>query len=288
MKVYVLGIAQGVQRTHWFEPLDGDSGPYGLIGPNATKRPSYLALANIIKHVGTRPRYYGWTLLNDKHYAFVFAGPQGMVMIAWAQPGSPDTVQLGAAMNVIDPQTGASRSVEAVQLTNSPLIIKPSQDVPAWAASAWANASKPFPWGGDYSDATSVSLTASADRGLHAGVASVRLVAGEPARDASLSAVQAFTVDPNFLSYTTRPIRITAEVRRNGSAGAGFNLKYESTTGTKGIGWNAVPAGDAWSTMSWVLNDAQFVGKWGYHFTFDSDSTQYSGYSIRSVTVTKL
>jgi hypothetical protein len=100
---------------------------------------------------------------------------------------------------------------------------------------------------------------------------------------------QSFSVDPNFSSYTTVPIKVTAVVRRNGADSAGFNLKYESKTGWKGSGsWYTVPGSDQWYTQEWTLTDAQFVGKWGYNFSFDSDSTQYSKYSIKSVTVMKL
>lgn len=38
---------------------------------------------------------------------------------------------------------------------------------------------------------------------------------------------------------------------------------------------------------TWVIKDPQFVGKWGTHFAFDSDSTQNSAYSVLSVTVSK-
>jgi len=34
-----------------------------------------------------------------------------------------------------------------------------------------------------------------------------------------------------------------------------------------------------------MIDDPQFVGKWGYHFSFDSDSTTFSGHSLKSVTV---
>ena len=88
--------------------------------------------------------------------------------------------------------------------------------------------------------------------------------------------------------YEMEPIKITAVLRRNGEKGAGFNLKYESTTGVKGAeGWYTIPAGAQWTTRTWTIPDPQFVGKWGYHFSFDSDSTQNSNYSLVSVTVTK-
>ena len=45
VKAYVLGLAQGVLRIHWFEPIDGDSGPFGLIAGGSgsgSRRPSVL------------------------------------------------------------------------------------------------------------------------------------------------------------------------------------------------------------------------------------------------------
>jgi len=107
-------------------------------------------------------------------------------------------------------------------------------------------------------------------------------------RSTSASSGTSFTVDPNFSSYTTAPLQITAVVRRSGIDAAGFNLKYEATSGWKSTGsWYGVPGSDQWYTQTWTLTDAQFVGKWGYQFMFDSDSTQNSKYRIQSVTVAK-
>ena len=53
-------------------------------------------------------------------------------------------------------------------------------------------------------------------------------------------------------------------------------------------GWNSVPGADKWYTLSWTISDDEFVGNWGYHFSFDSDSTNYSRYYLQQVTVTNL
>lgn len=68
-------------------------------------------------------------------------------------------------------------------------------------------------------------------------------------------------------------------LRRNGAESAGFK--------STGMGYT-ISEGDDWVVASWDIEDLQVVGKWGYNFAFDSDSTQHSRYSIRSVTVTKL
>jgi hypothetical protein len=291
VKAYVLGLAQGVRRIHWFEGIDGDSGPFGLIAGNtgsAPKRPSYTALAQLIKALGQTPRFAGWLLLDGKHYGFVFEGPEGAVLATWAGPGVRAKAGFGAKVRLVRPQSGEASETDAVELTNSPLLAVGVP--PALVAEARANLGRPFPWGGDYTGAVSVSWEApGTERGLHpVGRGKAITLDGKEARDVSASSGQSFTVDPNFLSYTPTPITITAVFRRNGEKAAGFNLKYESTAGWRGTGgWITVPPGSEWVTKTWTIKDPQFVGKWGVHFGFDSDSTQHSSYSLLRVTVAK-
>jgi hypothetical protein len=178
--------------------------------------------------------------------------------------------------------------VDAYEMTPAPVILvgPPS----SFVSLARDNMKRAFPWGGDFSNAMSIAYTASApDQGLHPlGARNIVQIAGGPALDASASASQNFTVDPNFSSYATSPLRITAVLRRSGAEAAGFNLKYEAVSGWKSTGsWYGIPGSDQWYAQSWLITDAQLVGKWGYHFAFDSDSIQNSRYVIQSVTVTK-
>ena len=291
LKAYVLSLAQGIHRIHWFEGIDGDSGPFGLIAGNnaaAPKRISYTALTQLIKALGQKPRSVGWVLLDGKHYGFMFDGAEGPVLATWAGPGVTAKVAFGAKVRVVQPRSGEGSEAESVDLTNSPVLIL--RVPPKLVAEAKANVGKPFPWGGDFTGAASVSWEApGAEKGLHAiGRAKIVTLDGKEARDISSAVGQGFTVDPNFLSYTTVPIKITAVLRRNGEKWAGFNFRYESTSGWKGgEGWYTVPPGAQWTTKTWTIKDPQFVGKWGTHFSFDSDSTQNSAYSLLSVTVTK-
>lgn len=292
LKSYTMGIAQGAARVHWFEPLDGDSGPFGLIGSDGKKRPSYFALESLIVYLGQRPRYVGWLLLNELHHAFLFESAQGPVAIAWAGPDSARTIALPGGSSVADPVAGGVRTATSLTLTNIPAIILLPKAETTWTTQAAANKASPFPWNGDYSRATGIDLQApgglTGERGLHLVTPPVlRAVGAEMALDAAQRAITSFAVDPNFLSYTSRPVRITAVVRRNSATAAGFNLKYESRSGPKSVGWNTLPSHNQWSTLSWTLDAPQFVGKFGFHFSFDSDSTQHSNYSIRSVSVTK-
>ncbi len=287
VKVFVLSLAQGVKRIHWFEGIDGDSGPFGLIAGNngnAPKRLSFTAMTQMIKILGHAPKPAGWLVQDGKHFAFAFEGAEGPVLAAWAAYGTTSKLSLGANVRVVQPRTGATSEAQEVELTNAPVFIL---GVPAAKlAEARAAAAKPFPWGGDYTGATSVSWDAvNGAKGLHP-IGEAKVVDG--ARDQSSTGGQAFTVDPNFLSYATVPIKITMVMRRNGEKAAGFNFGYESTSGFKGgFGWYTIPEGREWTTKTWTIKDPQFVGKFGYHFSVNSDSTQHSAYGIQSVTVTR-
>ena len=292
IKIYTMGLAQGAARIHWFEPLDGDSGPFGLIGPEGRQRPAHTALRTLSTHLGPQPRPLGWLLLAGQHHGFLFDGPQGLVLVAWSRPDSTATVALPAGSRVVDPLSGAARAATSLPLNTLPTLALLPREASDWVQQASANQTRPFPWHGDHSGARRIEFTApggeAGARGLHlVQEPTWRTLGTEPVLDAAPRATTSFTVDPNFLSYSPQPLRITAVVRRNSATAAGFNLKYESRSGTSSLGWNTVPAQGEWTTLSWSIADAQFVGKFGYHFSFDSDSTRHSGYSIRSVSVSK-
>jgi hypothetical protein len=197
-------------------------------------------------------------------------------------------------VTVIELLSGKREQTESLSLSNAPVLVLNLP--PSLVSEAEANKSQPFPWGGDYTHADAVSVTLGSpniEKGLHmvnADTSSKSVtVDGGPARDCSVGSGVAFTVDPNFVSYTHTPMQISAVVRSiSTNDHPGFNLKYESASGRKGIGWNFVPGTDRWYTLTWTLKDEEFVGNWGYHFSFDSDSKEHSNYYLQRVTVTKV
>ncbi len=256
IKAYSMGIAQGVGCIEWFEGRDGDSGPMGLLDQHGTPRLSYTALAQMIQHFGQHPKYLGWLLLNEKNYAFAFRGETGAVLVTWAAKGKPDRIDFGEPVQIVDPLTGHSIKTTRYELTTSPIFVLgcPKRLISA----ARANRTKPLPWGGDYSDASSVSVTMgqkTIEQGLHtasgADVATAVAAYGGSARSGDLPGGNVFSVDPNFLSYSQTPIEITVVVRRNpANDNAGFNLIYESTTGYKNLGWYTVPDNKEWHAIN--------------------------------------
>jgi hypothetical protein len=293
VKVYAMGIAQGVSCIQWFEAQEGGYA-MGLLDSGGHPTPAYTALSNLVAQLGPNPNWRGWLLLDDRNYGFVFQGASTSIMVAWAPPNSTNHVDFGQRVDILDPVGGHLIQSSVFSLSNAPVLVigLPSHLV----AQAETNRLRPFPWGGDYSGASAVSVTLGGpniEAGLHQlnpdASSTAVSVFGSSARDCSKGSAVAFTVDPNFLSYTRAAIKISAVVRKISPAdNPGFNLKYESATGRKGIGWNSVPGSDKWYTLSWVIVDDEFVGNWGYHFSFDSDSTNYSRYYLQQVTVTNL
>jgi hypothetical protein len=198
---------------------------------------------------------------------------------------------------MVDPLTGGVSLADRLALSEAPvLVLEVPEDV---LKEAQANKVKPLPWGGDYVDAQSVSITMAGDgrqieKGLHTlsgeSIAGAVVAYGGSARSGNVPGGNIFIVDPQFLSYTATPIEITAVVRRNpANDNAGFKLVYESTKGFKTAksGWYTVPDNKQWHTVRWEIDDAQFVNYWGYNFALESDGNQYNKYYLQSVTVTK-
>jgi hypothetical protein len=293
VKAYTMGIAQGVSCIHWFEGRDGDSGPMGLIDAQGAPRPAYAAMQRLIEHLGPRPGYLGWVLLEGRHYGFAFQGARGPVLVAWSRPKATGRLDFPAPTRVVDALTGETRTT----LSFAPaLVLDPPASLLTQAA---ANKGKPLDWGGDFTTAKSVSLRYAdgrpEPRGLHPlsgdAVAAAVAAYGGSARAGGVPGGNVFAVDPGFLSYSTQPIEITVVVRRNeANLNAGFKLVYESTSGLKTAkgGWYTVPDNRQWHVMRWRIDDAQFVNYWGYNFALESDGPKFSDYSLQSVTVTKL
>ncbi len=293
VKGYSMGIAQGVSYINWFEGRDGDSGPMGLLDDKGVPRPAYMAMKQMILHLGQHPQYLGWVLVDDWNYGFIFQGAKGPVLSTWAR-GAADHVKFGQPVDIVNPLTGTTSKADSYALTKAPiLVLNPPASL---VKQAQANKLLPLPWGGDLSKAKSVSITMEGDvaeNGLHTlsgdAIGASVLAYGGSGRAGNVPGGNAFVVDPQFLCYTATPIEIKVVVRRNpANDNAGFKLVYESTNGLKGGNWFTIPDNKQWHTISWKITDAQFVSMWGYNFTLESDGNQFNKYFIQSVTVTKL
>ena len=301
VKAYTMGIAQGVARIDWYEGKDGDSG-FGLLDASGNPRFAYTAMRSLTSALGTSPQSLGWLRFNggaDK--AFVFQGATTSVMAAWAPLHASDSITFSADVQVVNPLTGLAALLPAgmpLALTDAPVLIL---SVPAELLSqAQANKGSPFPWGGDYGNASSVSIqmgSENVESGLHQLNANQTskpvIVGGGLARlsnDSDADVYQTFEVDPNFISYGTSTLSITVVARRATDGPAGFNVGYESATGFQhntASGWWAIPGNDQWYTRTFTITDAEFDSKYGYNFSIHSDSPSNGAFYIQSVTVTR-
>lgn len=294
IKVYVMGIHQGVTCINYYEGMDGDSGPLGLLDAHCNPRPAYHALGRLIENVGRHPVSLGWVMLNDKHYGFMIQGAKGPVLATWATTAAPDQVNFGQDVQILDPTTGTTTKAANYNLTLSPILVL---NVPeTLVAQAKANKNKPLPWGGDYTKAKSVSVNFAdkyEEKGLHtmagASIAADVAAYGGGQRSGEIpKGGNVFYIDPNFLSYNTVPIEITAMVKRNDKGDkASISVEYESNKAIR-EGYaktqpQEIPEGAGWHKLTWKINDSQFVGTWGYHFRLNAGKIL-----VQSITVTKL
>ncbi|QDU55306.1 GH39 family glycosyl hydrolase [Aeoliella mucimassa] len=295
VKAYALSMAGGVECLMWFEGRDGDSGPMGLIDRDGNKRPVYNALSTLVHQLGAHPDYLGWVRIREQGLGFVFEGANGPAMIAWGQPGEPTELRMPNEMTVVQLASGESQQLRELSLGVTPVLFTELPDIIVNRAKA--NAKKPLDWGGDYTDAKEVSIEYGeqiVERGLHtrAGedIAKAVVAYGGSARAGSVPGGNAFIVDPGFLCYDTVPIEIELEVRRQEqNENAGFKLVYESPEGFKTAGgWYTIPDNKQWHTVTFRVDDPQFVNYWGYNFLLQSDGNVYNKYYIRKATVRKL
>lgn len=289
IKAYTMGLAQGMECIMWFEGMDGDSGPLGLLTGKGEKRPAYIALGELIKALGPDPKYVGWILLNEKHYGFVFDGPKGPVLVTWAATRETDTVDFGRPVEITNPLNAAGTKTATWPLTTVPVIVQGIS--PDLVSQAGANKLKPFPWGGDYTKAKEVSVTmgqTNIEKGLHTksaeSIARDVVAYGGGSREGSIPGGNVFIVDPNFLSYDKVPIEISMVVRRNeANDPAAITLEYESTGGYKKLAPQEIPDNTEWRTLTWKIDDPQFVNTWAFSFRVNSGK-----YFVQKVAVKKL
>lgn len=309
-KIYTMALAQGVARTYWFDPRDSEGLTMGLTEENGLRRPAWHALKALATHLGVRPQYLGHLgqagIASSPQpglpfYGFVFNGPEGVALSAWAPPGETRALRLASEVKVVDPRTGVTRLARDLVLGSAPTLLVAtvgSLQATQWLDEAAISQGRPFPWGGDNSAATSVTLEAGkAPQGLFlANPPALTTVNGTPEFNFQGRGGPVFAVDPAFLSYSSAPVTVKIILRKLGTASAGFNLKYEADVPisaadgnglvSSGTGWHNV-AGTSLYEQTWVLPNTRFVAMYGYHFSLDSDGPAYSNFSVHKVTVSR-
>lgn len=305
VKTYVMGLAQGAESIAWYDPTDGDyradapsEPPYGLVTRAGVTRPAYTALGTLIANLGQRPTYLGALTWRAGSYGFAFADDTDLVVIAWSRDGI--TLGLPPGSKVVDPTIGAARIASSVSLTAAPVLVR----VPVGLAGPWVAAFCT----GDVSgiglpearrwprtvETASLSATGGPSGVSLAVPRPTALVDGRSAFVMSGTTSTPIVVDSSFTAWTRTSLTVTAVVHPLGGS-PGFNLKYDADVpvasldwaGQRGAGtWRSVP-GTGWSTITWRIDDAALVGKYGFQLRLDSDSPAHSDYALESLTVTR-
>ncbi len=297
-KAYLLAIASGFKRVFWFEargPSYGNGTDLGLIRSDMTRRPSYDALGLLTRTLGPEPRPAGWLELGEGGYGFLFDAQGSTVLAAWS-PGTSE-INLSFEGNV-QLSTLAGEQVllpagKSYALTNTPVLIKGLPD--ALVAKARAHKAMPYPWGGDHSAAAVVAVQLKAAN-VENGVRQMRpetTIADAEWRRTDLARTDGeghyvyFWVDPQFAPLGTTALEITAVVRRTGpDKTAGMTIDYESDKGYVGTEYRNIPEGEGWQELSWTIQDANFIGTWGWHFRLNAISSP-NDFLIKEIRVRK-
>ena len=318
VKTYIMAIAQGIQRIFWFEAQDphGEPPGYGILNIDGAPRPSYIAMKAMTACLGPTPKPLGWLALgkDGESYGFVFQSGTGPVLVTWMPLGETDnTITFKGDVEVVDSLTNTSSSLkagESLALTDTPVLIT---GLPAdLVEQARAHAGKNFPWGGDYSTATSVNIQLG-DPNVNHGIIQVERGWTTPHKfdDGSAGALVSppgkhdnqnikFIVHPSFANLKTHDyyIRVTARrvtPKKGPESYCKMDLVYEvadsKAKGPMRIAGRATPditsyQGEAkgesfvlsddtanWQSHTWHLKDAAFAKMWGYDIAFLIDKS---------------
>jgi hypothetical protein len=190
-------------------------------------------------------------------------------------------------VQIIDASSGSTETLNAghpLALADQPVFII---GLPAkMLEQAKANATKTFPWGGDYSKASAVSLKPGSKEPSSKGIFAVghntspdyHFADGSTGVRFEGSPYVSYFVHPSFSDLQTHDYYVRITARRIGPGNVGMNLNYEvadsqgrSPYKNKGE-WFALSADTGWQTHTWHITDACFSKMWGYDFNFHPEN----------------
>ena len=302
-KVYVLSMAQGFERVCWFEargPAYGHGTDHGIIRQDWTPRPAYTALQTLTRTLGDNPAYAGWLKIDKDGYGFVFENAGKSALVAWMPPEGAAEVKFDGAVRILD-LAGRATDLAAgasFKLTRMPVLVT---GLPApLVAKARAQKSRTFPWGDDFSG-KSVAVCKLGAVNQESGLKQTSPQTTAVVNDLTESWRRTdfayggeghyiyFRTDPTFVGFGQNKLEITVVAKRTSpDKNAGMNLTYESLKGYRGAeGWFTIPAEPGWHEHTWKVDDANFVGAWGWNFRFDAVSSP-NEFDVKEVRVKRL
>jgi hypothetical protein len=288
-KAYLLSLAAGFQKIFWFEargPSYGNNTDHGIIRSDFSVRPSYRALKTLSTILGAAPVGKGWVEMGSGGFGFLFQGSGRATLAAWAPSKGNIRLTFPGDVRVVDLEGNQTfiRSGEELVLTKTPiLMIDPPDQI---LRAAERNKNQPYPWGGNYAQAQTVKVKLGSTN-VEDGIKQIKVDTTDAVnggndswRRMNFSRADKeghyayFTTDPGFARAGMNEMEIKVVVRRlEPNKVAGFSLTYESKSGYVGTGYANVPEGDEWHELVWKINDANFVGQWGWNFRLNAISS---------------
>jgi len=297
-KAYLLSIAAGFQRVFWFEargPSYGNDMDHGIIRSDMTVRPAYDALKALTTTLGPEPVPAGWLDLGEGSFGFVFGSGSRTVLAAWAAAKREVTVVFDGDVRLssLKGEKSGLPAGEPLKLTAAPILV---EDLPiALVEKARAQSDKPYPWTVDYSQTAQVKAVLG-ERNVEQGIRQVNqdtTIADREWRRTDFLRPDKegryvyFWVDPQFAALDVKNLEITAVVKRIAPDKlAGLSIEYESSRGYVGSDYRSIPVSDSWQEVSWKVQDANFVGAWGWSFRLNAISSP-NEFLVKEVTVRK-
>lgn len=301
-KIYVLTLAQGFSKVFWFEargPEYGHGTDHGLIRKDWTPRPALATYQAMTETLGRSPQYVGWVNV-DGGFGFVFKNGDKPVLATWEPEGAQISTKFQKEVKILS-TTGERATLAAgapLELDRTSRFITEIPD--SLVAAAQANAGKPFPWGKDFAKATEVAVKVGA-KNLEDGIKMINLETTTVVQGLDWTARRSkklkggegaymyFRVDPTFAPFGTKDLEITVVARRDKpTKPASFNLTYECTTGYRPTKERfSLPAGEQWTEFTWKVNDANFVGAWGWNIRTDASGSA-DEFQLREIRVKRV
>ncbi|MGB9878278.1 MAG: glycosyl hydrolase, partial [bacterium] len=130
VRAYACALANGVSRFFYFylcEFLEGSVSLWGIVRSDLTPKPTYVALANLIRQLG-EAQCIGWKRVNDSYIVAFKRKTDDYVVVAWGKEG--ENLSIPARGPIIDivgkimQKEETKPIIRTVPLSNMPLYIR--------------------------------------------------------------------------------------------------------------------------------------------------------------------
>ncbi|WP_295799594.1 hypothetical protein [uncultured Microbulbifer sp.] len=304
VKAMTMSIAQGVEKVYWFEPLDAEGLKLGLMINGNNPRKALFAFGNLVRLLGDSPVYLGWTRPATGVLQHYFRKNDEVICISWADSEANFALESGDVdVKVIDLVTNKSEGLRgrSIAVGNNPVVAAyplSNTEIYDRVKTALGNRSKILlSHDTDFGLVDEVSISPGVENGIRIlGESRIATANGEQFFDLSRQQALAMVIDPSFFTHFRENVELVIELRAKKSASStpGFNLKVDAYSPAKvaagensNSGWNSIASTEFYQ-KTWKIEDLTSTGSFGYQLQLDSDSTRFSQYEVKKISVRRV